>query len=273
VCKFSEQSKEIEMTTTNSLRENIQPMGWKLSVLFFGVPGVLSLMASWVVSPGLVGMGMTPVIFAQVIPGVIVLALMLVAALTGFWLEGHPLTWVGLKERFRLCPMTGKLWLWVIGAGMFGIIMDGSVGPRLSHWLVGKGILPLPASIPAWLDPRVDTPFMENFGVLRGNWAILGLAITAFTINTLGEELWWRGYILPRQELAFGKWAWLVNGAMWAAIFHMSIYWEIPGLLPMDLLWVFVAWKSKNNTTLLIMHGLQLFSFPLFILLGVLGVV
>jgi len=30
----------------------------------------------------------------------------------------------------------------------------------------------------------------------------------------LRRELWWRGYILPRQELAFGRWTWIIHGLL-----------------------------------------------------------
>ena len=39
--------------------------------------------------------------------------------------------------------------------------------------------------------------------------------IPLFISNILGEELCWRGYVLPRQEAALGRPAWLSNGIMW----------------------------------------------------------
>jgi Type II CAAX prenyl endopeptidase Rce1-like len=34
-------------------------------------------------------------------------------------------------------------------------------------------------------------------------------------LNILGEEFLWRGVVLPRQEVAFGRRAWVVNGILW----------------------------------------------------------
>ncbi|PYV50530.1 MAG: hypothetical protein DMG92_07410 [Acidobacteria bacterium] len=45
--------------------------------------------------------------------------------------------------------------------------------------------------------------------------------IPLFISNILGEELCWRGYVLPRQEAALGRPAWLSNGIMWC-LFHWS---------------------------------------------------
>jgi membrane protease YdiL (CAAX protease family) len=56
---------------------------------------------------------------------------------------------------------------------------------------------------------------------LRGAWWILFYyAVVMLVCNIGGEELWWRGYVLPRQELAFCKAAWVVHGIFWSA-FHL----------------------------------------------------
>ncbi|MFP4323970.1 MAG: type II CAAX prenyl endopeptidase Rce1 family protein [Anaerolineales bacterium] len=49
---------------------------------------------------------------------------------------------------------------------------------------------------------------------------MLGVYAVSLFGNIIGEELWWRGYILPIQERAFGKWAWLINGLLWIVVFH-----------------------------------------------------
>ena len=35
-------------------------------------------------------------------------------------------------------------------------------------------------------------------------WVLFYYATVILLFNIGGEELWWRGYVLPRQELAFG---------------------------------------------------------------------
>jgi membrane protease YdiL (CAAX protease family) len=71
--------------------------------------------------------------------------------------------------------------------------------------------------------------------------------------NIAGEELLWRGYILPRQELAFGKKAWLIHGLLWTML-HSFKWWEMIGLLPVCLLISFVAQKSKSIWPGFIVH-------------------
>ncbi len=56
---------------------------------------------------------------------------------------------------------------------------------------------------------------------LHGAWWIpVYYAVVMIVCNIGGEELWWRGYVLPRQELAFGRAAWVVHGICWSA-FHL----------------------------------------------------
>src|SRR5262249_1215743 len=56
-------------------------------------------------------------------------------------------------------------------------------------------------------------------------WVFVGW-IPLFITNILGEELCWRGYILPRQEVVLGRAAWLGNGIPWC-LFHWSFGWPI----------------------------------------------
>jgi membrane protease YdiL (CAAX protease family) len=48
-----------------------------------------------------------------------------------------------------------------------------------------------------------------------------------FFFNIVGEELWWRGFILPRQEPVFGRRTWVLQGVL-HGFFHFSFG---PGVL------------------------------------------
>jgi membrane protease YdiL (CAAX protease family) len=76
-----------------------------------------------------------------------------------------------------------------------------------------------------------------------------------FFFNIVGEELWWRGLILPRQELSFGRYTWLVHGLLWAA-FHAFKWWDVIGLIPVCLLIAGAGQRLKTNWTGLIGHAL-----------------
>ncbi|HKZ70997.1 MAG TPA: CPBP family intramembrane glutamic endopeptidase, partial [Anaerolineales bacterium] len=90
---------------------------------------------------------------------------------------------------------------------------------------------------------------------LADNWWILAVLLGSLVIATLGEEFWWRGYILPRQELVHGKRTWIVHGLMWAA-FHLFAPWNLIAILPGCLALSYVAQRLKNTWPAVIAHGL-----------------
>jgi membrane protease YdiL (CAAX protease family) len=77
-----------------------------------------------------------------------------------------------------------------------------------------------------------------------------------FFFNIAGEEFMWRGYLLPRQVSALGKYAWIFNGLLWA-IFHLGIGWRIAiVLLPIEFIVPYVVQKKQNTWLGIIIHGL-----------------
>ena len=90
-------------------------------------------------------------------------------------------------------------------------------------------------------------------------------------LNIVGEEFWWRGYILPRQELVHGRWTWVVHGLLWA-LFHLPFWWNVPVLLPSTLSLSFVVSKLKKATPGIIAHAAMNGLGSVTILLGVLDV-
>jgi membrane protease YdiL (CAAX protease family) len=76
-----------------------------------------------------------------------------------------------------------------------------------------------------------------------------------FFFNIVGEELLWRGYLLPRQAIAFGRYAWILNGLLWA-IFHVAIGWRIAiVLLPIEFIVPYVVQRRQNTWLGIIIHG------------------
>ena len=70
-----------------------------------------------------------------------------------------------------------------------------------------------------------------------------------FVFNTvLGEELLFRGYLLPRMNGVFGQRDWLANGVLFAA-YHVHVPWAIPTALLDTFL---VAYPSKRYRSALI---------------------
>jgi len=71
--------------------------------------------------------------------------------------------------------------------------------------------------------PTLPTPATRDLGLvlgssagqhfMSGNWGWFAALVTMFIFNTvLGEELLFRGLLLPRMNGVFGRWDWAANG-------------------------------------------------------------
>lgn len=252
---------------TNALR----PLGLGPSLLLFGIPAVILYAFVYLGIPALETAGATPMNAYLIALGIPLFG-MFVAALVAYRIEGNPPGWVGLKARFRLHPMTGRDWLWTIAITLLCLLSFGFI-PPLESALIQAGIIPLPNYIPAALRPThtisPEALAALTGGTIQGNWGMLSLYFVMLFFNIFGEEFWWRGYILPRQELAFGRWTWLVHGVLWT-LFHAFKWWNYLTLLPVTLAISYMAQKRQNNTTAIIAHyvvnGLGWLGFLAFVL-------
>ena len=83
--------------------------------------------------------------------------------------------------------------------------------------------------------------------------------------TVLGEELLFRGFLLPRMNGVFGRRDWLANGVLFA-VYHLHEPWVIPaGLLDTFI----IAYPSKRYRSALIgiaVHSAQSVFFLLLVL-------
>jgi len=80
-----------------------------------------------------------------------------------------------------------------------------------------------------------------------GNGVMVLPVFVLFFFNIFGEELYWRGILLPQQEL--------VHGVMWH-LFHLMIFpWYLIFGLPIALAISFVAQRTGNTWMAILLHG------------------
>ena len=106
--------------------------------------------------------------------------------------------------------------------------------------------------------------------LLEGQWWIVFGYLGGLFFNIFGEEFWWRGYILPRQEVVMGKYTWFIHGILWT-LFHVFWKWNLIMLLPVCLSISFVASKLKNTWPAIIAHFVLNGMGIIPLILGVLG--
>lgn len=250
---------QLKPVTPSTLQpQTLRPLSLWPSLLLSALPAGLVAFSFYIFRPFLEYAGYSPL--KSFLASILVpTALLFAGALIGYHrAEGRPLDWSAFRQRMRFPSLTFKIILQ--GLGLFVVIMIGyGLFSQLGLALVQAGSIPVPADIPALADPRVSLThtILDQMagGSIAGDWDIVLLYLVAFFFNIAGEELWWRGYLLPRQELAFGKPAWLLHGLLWTA-FHAFKWWDLLGLLPVCLAISFSAQRLKNNWPSLIAHAL-----------------
>lgn len=242
-----------EMAAPTQGHAVIRPLGWVGSVLAFGVPALVLALATWLVIPALVQAGLRPMIAWFFAGGLLVFGPMLVASLVGarrrIWcaFDDYGSLWAGL----RLRPMDREDWR------LAGLVFLAMAASTAALTFLGQRFLPGFTPGP---------PFMRVEPLGAGEWWVLLAWLPFWFLNIAGEELFWRGCLLPRQELFFGRRAWLLHGALWG-VFHASFGWGLILVVAPSLFLIPWAVQRRGNTWVgLILHALL--NGPAFILIS-----
>lgn len=143
------------------------------------------------------------------------------------------------------------------------------IGLRSTLVDVWTGIFPFFAEPEGYDMAAMFTPEMR--AQLVGAWGLLALFFVSALFNTvLGEELLFRGVLLPKMEGVFGKWDWAANGVLFS-FYHLHQPWGILATLPADLILAFSGKRFRNNWFPIIIHSGQSVFFLILILGVVLG--
>jgi membrane protease YdiL (CAAX protease family) len=214
-------------------------MGLAATAIVFGFFSLLLWLTVAAVIPWLRDAYGIPSIFGWYLSGTaVVLAPILMFGSAMTWLELPAPTLSEWRTRLRLFPINGGDAVWAIVGLLVTVIASAAILALARHF--DPSFRPSPSFLaqrPGW-----------NTKVFAG-W------IPLFVTNILGEELCWRGYVLPRQEAAWGRAAWLGNGIPWC-LFHWSLGWPIlVMLLPITLLLPWIVQRRRNTSVGIVIHA------------------
>ena len=258
--------------TVSQSTGKLKPISWQLSVLLTLIPAGAAAAMIHIAIPRAVERTGTPFLYYYLPWWIGYMAIYLVASLVGYHLEGNAWDWPTLKSRFRLHSIRGRVWLWflaLLGTFIVAILLVNFLGPQLSS----IPFLRMPDEFPTELNPSHPEGMQSGIfmGVaLQGKWWILAVYFVGWLINIFGEEFWFRGYLLPRQEREHGSRAWITHGFIWA-LNHIWQLWTLVILFPYSFLWSFVIQRGRNTWIPILVHGLGNFIPVVGILLGVMG--
>lgn len=205
---------------------------------------------AWVVAPAIAGDGASGRRFFLVLLSALTLGLLWQAVLVLLLVlrERSDPSWTGFRDRLWLrAPRTatrrgGRLWWWV------------------PVFAAGLAVLDLAPVGPAGPDDR-------SFGVFLGSdlgrqtfhhaWALYALVFFELVLNTVvGEELLFRGLLLPRMAGAFGRADWVVNALLFG-VYHLHEPWVIPNAVVTGLLCAGPTKRYRSSLMGIAIHSVE----------------
>jgi len=231
----------------NTNQPPIPPLPLWGSAVLFGVPTLLMWFATRhaipVLQEGLPG----PDTLCWFVAGGAVFLCLFVGAFVGFWLEKQRGSLTGFTQRFRLTPIQRADVLWSFGVLIVCSLLSAAIA---GVWTWASSVFPILGK------PDLSPPFMHVEPLTRETLWVLLAWLPLFFFNIAGEELWWRGFMLPRQEQSHGKTAWIIH-AVGLAVFHLPL--GIPlTIIALPILFglPFVVQRCRNLWTGIIVHGI-----------------
>jgi uncharacterized protein len=154
---------------------------------------------------------------------------------------------------------------------------SGRVGGRI--WLILIPLIVVVAAVTE-LIPTFEAPENRVLAVLvasdagqaflDGAWGWYALLLAMFLFNTvLGEELLFRGYLLPRMNGAFGRGDWVVNGLLFTG-YHLHVPWVMPATLIESFLLAYPTKRYRSAWIGIAVHSAQSVFFAVVLLMIVL---
>jgi len=115
--------------------------------------------------------------------------------------------------------------------------------------------------------PAPPTPPTRDMGLflqshagqafLSSNWGWLAIIVAMQILNTVcGEELLFRGLLLPRMHGTFGRWDWVANGILFA-LYHLHVPWAIPQTLLDSLITAYPSKRYRSALVGIVVHSAQ----------------
>jgi membrane protease YdiL (CAAX protease family) len=194
----------------------------------------------------------------------------LVAGLALLQREGFQMSIAALRNRIRIrWPKGWKAWalaMFVLILGMGLSMAMGSLNAKLAS---APGFTP-PAWWPAASNPTIQVNSAADVFPdinLVGNYPFVFLYfVIGLVFNIFGEEIYYRGYLLPRMRGAFGRWDWVANGVLFT-LKHVYQRWLYPGLLVGGLCFAFAAGPLESLPLAMVYHWVGNFLFQMIFLI------
>jgi membrane protease YdiL (CAAX protease family) len=128
------------------------------------------------------------------------------------WARVREALWLRAPRDPRSGRTGGRVWWWLL--------------PFVALLVVKEALSGAPGPVPRDFAAFLGSDRGQAF--FRGAWGWFAVVVACGAFNTaLGEELLFRGLLLPRMCGVFGRWDWVANGVLFAA-YHVHVPRVIP---------------------------------------------
>jgi membrane protease YdiL (CAAX protease family) len=218
---------------------------------------------AWVVAPLVAGLLAGPVPLMRTLLALLTVGLIwqFVLVLVLVYRERGSLRWPVLKDALWLhsprSPKTGRVggWLWLV---LIPFVL----------LFAAEGAIPILSVIPPVTSHDFAVFVQSDAGAafMSGNLVWFAIIVALFVFNTaLGEELLFRGVLLPRMRGAFGRWDWVANGVLFAG-YHLHMPWVILPSLVDTFALSYPSRRYRSALIGIIVHSSQSVLFLAFML-------
>lgn len=184
--------------------------------------------------------GLESIIFWFICGGLGVFTPLIIAGVMMLRKEGSKFTKETFVERLRFRPMTRRDW-------RYSLLALVVIGLLTSGIMIAMQVL--------FSDFNHTPSFMTLDPLSPERYWLLLAWFPYWLLNIGGEEFFWRGVLLPRQEKTFEDKTWILHGTGWA-IFHIAFGWQLlVMLLPLLYIEPYVVQKTQNTWTGVFLHG------------------
>ncbi len=241
--------------TDPDIRNNpkIRPMSLGKSLFIFALITLLMIFCFYIVRPFFESLGLKEYpayLLSLSIVGIVMLAWTFLA----LFREGNLKNGEAFRNRLRLNTITTGVLGWSIGLGLLMFLSTVVFSPLISK-LISNGALPIPDSIPDYINPVKQLSISQIKAQLVSQGVVFLIPIVLI-LNIFGEEFFWRGYVFPRQELTHGKATFLIHGLIWGFT-HLFQYWLILPILLGSLALSYLIQRKKNTWIGILAHMLN----------------
>jgi membrane protease YdiL (CAAX protease family) len=171
------------------------------------------------------------------------------------WSRVRDALWLRSPRDPRTGRVGGRVWLWVL--------------PFVVLFAIEGAIPGITGSVSRDFAEFLDSDRGEDF--FRGEWGWFAVVVVLLVFNTvLGEELLWRGFLLPRMRGVFGRGDFVANGVLFA-LYHLHEPWVIPTTLIDIFALAYPSRRFQSAWMGIIVHSTQTVIVIIIVLTLVLG--